>query len=138
MSKASLKAVELHSQGYNCAQSVIGSLCREKEFSILTKIGSSFGGGVGGQGQICGAVSALAILLGAYSGYDTPEKGQPKKDHTALVANACKQFSDISGSIVCSDLVEKPGDKISKIPDGLTCDELIGLAAEIGERMLKV
>ena len=52
--------------GYNCAQSVVLAFKDDigQDEEILKKVSSSFGGGLGGLREVCGAVSGMAIVLG--------------------------------------------------------------------------
>ena len=66
------KALELHHQGYNCAQSVFTAFCDlhgmdEKE---ALRLGSSFGGGMGRLREVCGALSGIFMTAGLLYGYD--------------------------------------------------------------------
>jgi C_GCAxxG_C_C family probable redox protein len=67
MSKRQERAVMLYKSGYNCAQAVaiayseVLGMSEEKAGAIF----SGFGGGFGGQHEVCGAVSAMTAVLGA-------------------------------------------------------------------------
>lgn len=52
-------AMNYFSTGYNCAQSVLKSVLEvnEMDFDEIFNLAAGFGGGVGLQGHICGAVS---------------------------------------------------------------------------------
>ena len=58
-------------QGYNCAQAVFLAFAKEEGLSedIALKIASSFGGGLGAQREVCGAVSGMCMALGLQRGY---------------------------------------------------------------------
>lgn len=53
---------DLHSQGYNCARSVL--LCYADELGLdeatATAMTMGMGAGMGGSGEICGVASAMA------------------------------------------------------------------------------
>ena len=67
-------AGELFAQGYNCAQSVllafedITGLDRE----TAARVASSFGGGIGGSGEVCGALTGALMALGLVVGNTDP------------------------------------------------------------------
>ena len=68
------KALALHSQGFNCAQAVLGALgdytgLDEKTALALT---AGFGGGVR-CGEICGAASGAVMALGLHYPWNDPE-----------------------------------------------------------------
>ena len=71
--KRSEKAAELFVEGYNCAQAVVGAFAdlTDIDFETLMKLSSSFGGGLGGLREGCGAVSGMAIILGILRGYSS-------------------------------------------------------------------
>jgi C_GCAxxG_C_C family probable redox protein len=52
--------------GFSCSQAVLSAFLGQFDLdrdSVL-KIASAFGGGMGGQGEVCGAVSAAFMILG--------------------------------------------------------------------------
>ena len=61
--------------GYNCSQAV--SLAFSDVMGIekeaLLKLSSSFGGGMGRLREVCGAVSAMFLVLGYVRGYSDPD-----------------------------------------------------------------
>ena len=61
--------------GYNCCQAVFLACTDELGLDTETraKIASSFGGGMGGMRQVCGAVSGMLMALGLHQGYKDPK-----------------------------------------------------------------
>jgi len=58
-------AYESMLEDYHCSEAVLRSM--EKFLGIetsLTRIGTGFGGGIGGTGSVCGAISAGVIIIG--------------------------------------------------------------------------
>lgn len=135
MSEKSIKAVENHSAGYNCAQAVVSVF--EESTSDLIKATSSFGGGIVGQRQVCGAVSGMCMMVGIKNGYDTPERGEIKQSHKETIANICNEFQEKAGSITCGELLRLEG--FSQIPSdkNLSCSELVKLGVELAEKYTK-
>lgn len=68
------KARDLFREGYNCAQSVVGAFHEEMGLSLseATRLASSFGGGMGGLRETCGAVTGMFLVAGMLMGYDDP------------------------------------------------------------------
>lgn len=103
-------AAKLFVEGYNCAQAVAVAFCDvtglTPEFSA--KMASSFGGGLGRQREVCGAVSGMALVAGLLYGYDGTESDDAKMAHYALVQELCGKFRDQAGSIVCRELLDNP------------------------------
>ncbi|NHI90260.1 MAG: C_GCAxxG_C_C family protein [Candidatus Thorarchaeota archaeon] len=99
-------ALNYFSTDYNCAQSVMKSILVSKglDFDEIFHLSAGFGGGVGLQGHICGAVSGAVASLGVINGkkYDDP------KEHKEATYKAAEKlmhlFKDRNGSIICDDL----------------------------------
>ena len=104
------KAVELFKQGYNCAQAVAAAFCDVTGLDEKTtaKMISSFGGGMGRMREVCGAVSGMLFTLGYLYGYDTPGDDRVKMAHYANVQALAGQFRQLSGSIVCREILKNP------------------------------
>ncbi len=77
------KAEELFRQGYNCAQAVAVAFCDVTglEPDFAARMASSFGGGLGRQREVCGAVSGMLMAAGLLYGYDTPGDENAKRAH---------------------------------------------------------
>ncbi len=112
------RARQLHKSGYNCSQSVfmVFDDIHGLDQQTAAKISSGFGGGVGGQRQVCGAVSGMAMVIGMTRYMAPVDK--------ALVYHEVQDYSDdfkkINGSIICGELL-KPGRKpcMSLIEDAI-------------------
>ncbi len=105
-----MKAAELFMQDYNCAQAIAAAFCDVTglEPDFAARMASSFGGGMGRQREVCGAVSGMLMVAGILYGYDDVSDDSIKKDHYALVQALCGQFRAQAGSIVCRELLENP------------------------------
>ena len=88
------KAKELFEQGYNCAQSVFCTHCEKVgiDFETGLKLSSSFGGGMGRLREVCGAVSAMLMLIGLKEGYTSPNDDKIKEEHYAKVQSLAKEL----------------------------------------------
>ena len=80
-------AMDYFLQGYNCAQSIILAFedLLPADKITLSKMASSFGGGMGRLREVCGAVSGMFMVAGFLYGYDGPEPGEMKEDHYARI-----------------------------------------------------
>ena len=128
------KAMALHGEGYNCAQSVM--LAFEDMLPLdrqtLAKLSSSFGGGIGGMREVCGAVSGMAMVLGFLYGNFIPGDKASKAEHSARVQELAGKFRERNGDIICRRLLgleTVPGKELRKKP----CGEYVGDAAEFLE-----
>ncbi len=128
-------AKELYKNGYNCSQAVFGAFCEElgidKETAL--KISSSFGGGMGKMGEVCGAVTGMFMAAGLKYGYALPKTPQEKMDYYAFVRELAGKFKEKNGTILCRELLmpDKEKGKMKK-----PCAELVKDAAEIFEQVL--
>lgn len=113
------RAKELHKSGYNCSQCVamVFDDVTGLDSDTAARMSAGFGGGVGGQREVCGAVSGMAMVIGMCR-YDTPAC---KPSLYKTVQEHCNEFRMANGSIVCGELL-KPGRKpcISLIADAIT------------------
>ena len=129
------KASELFGKGYNCAQSVAGAFSEKAGIPLetMTKLASSFGGGMAGTRGICGAVSGMLIALGIINGYSDPAAREEKQAHYAICRKAMEEFAENNGSCICSELLamQKEGGA-KKRP----CGELCRIAADIAAKYM--
>lgn len=107
------RAAELFTAGYNCSQAVFAAFCDVTgyEEKAALRLASSFGGGVARHRDVCGAVSACAMVLGILYGHDEPDR-EKCMEHYARVSNLLNRFADANGSIVCRELLELTAEKV--------------------------
>ena len=114
----SQKAVNNFKKGYNCAQSVFLAFASEVGFDKETalKLASSFGGGMGRLREVCGAVSAMLMLIGLKEGYTSPDDDKIKEEHYAKVQSLAKEFEAKFGTIICRELLNLEEKNSSPVP----------------------
>lgn len=101
------EAVELMKSGLNCTQSVLGVFCGEYGLPSETalRIACPFGGGIGGYGKTCGALTGAMMVIGlkygSASAGDTNARHLTREKTRMLIDN----FSKLHGSCECNDLV---------------------------------
>lgn len=97
------RARQLRAQGYNCSQCV--AMVFDDVTGMAPEVAAAaalgLGGGVGGQHQVCGTVSAMAIVSGCAVGGDPANKAHVY----ASVKARSAQFQARNGSIVCAELL---------------------------------
>lgn len=100
-------AYDYFKKGYNCCQSTV--LAFEDILGLdretLLKITVGFGGGFARTRNLCGAVSAYAIVLGLYR----PHQEDPQKDKTDIykqVQYLVSEFKKRNGSDNCGELLK--------------------------------
>ncbi len=140
------KAMDLFSQGYNCAQAIVLAFSDlvPVDYNILAKMSSSFGGGMGRLREVCGAASGMFMVAGFLYGYDNSETGQPKANHYERIQQLAHQFEAENGSIVCRELlglnikhdVSTPEKRTDEYYKKRPCKELVGMAAEILDKYI--
>lgn len=139
-------ADSLFRSGYNCAQSVFAAYADlfGMDHRMALKMSGAMGGGVGRMREICGAVSAMAMLAGLKEGNDDPENEEAKAHIYALVREMSGRFKEKEGSLICRELLGIEGMEESAKPTVRTpefyatrpCARLIAEAAEIIEEVL--
>lgn len=100
------QAYELHHQGYNCAQAVVGAYSDlvNIETAALMKISEGFGAGMGALQDTCGAVTGMFMLAGLVNSAGDISVKQTKPETYGMVRELAKQFGEKNQSIVCRDL----------------------------------
>lgn len=113
------RAKRLHKEGYNCSQCVfmVFDDTYNMNIDMAAKVSSGMGGGVGGQRQVCGCVSGMAMTIGMTKYIAPADKASTYK----AIQDASNKFKDINNSIVCEQLL-KSGRKpcIELIIDAIT------------------
>ncbi len=95
-------------KGYNCSQSVFVPFAHRYGIDEKTalKISASFGGGMGRMREVCGCMSAMALVAGFESGCTTDYNPKGKEKNYEMVQHLAQEFKKISGgSIVCRELL---------------------------------
>lgn len=100
-------ARKLFLSGSNCAQSVFCAYCDVTGYSReeALRLASSFGGGMGRMREVCGALSAVYIVVGILYGYSEPGDDTEKARHYALVQDIAARFKRKNGTIICRELL---------------------------------
>ncbi len=140
----SIKAAELFTEGYNCAQAVAVAYSDLTGITpeLSAKLTSSFGGGMGRMREVCGAVSGMLMVAGVLYGYETPLPGGPKA-HYALVQELAGKFREEAGSIICRELLENPPSDPNPTPRTAEfyktrpCTRMVMIACDILDKYIK-
>lgn len=130
--------------GLNCCQSVVLAFKDEMgmDETTLKKLSIGYGGGVARLRNVCGAVLGMTMVL-SYLKSD----GEDKLKIYAFIQQACKEFSDEVGSIICAELLDGetlkdksavPEERTEKYYQKRPCADLCVLAADITEKYLKM
>lgn len=141
-------AVQNFESGYNCAQSVFLAYSDvfELDLNMAKQMSVSFGGGVGRMREICGTVSAMAMLAGfKYPVLDQNDQKARTKNY-AMVQKMSEMFKEKHGTIICRSLLPAaeasqtapaPSERTSEYYAKRPCSKYVEEAARIAGRMLK-
>lgn len=136
-------AIQNFKLGLNCCQAV--ALAFKEELGLdeqtIKKISIAFGGGLGRQRLTCGAVSGMCMVLGAKL-----SDGIDKLSIYKIVQDACAEFKEKVGSIICAELLDEnsaintlpqPEERTEKYYAKRPCADLCKIAAEITQKYLE-
>jgi C_GCAxxG_C_C family probable redox protein len=100
-------AAENMRKGFNCAQSVVKAFASElgAPEGAAVRMAATFGGGMGRNGLVCGAVSGAALVLGARFGFDDPAEPGGRERAYARMNALIEQFQKEHGSVMCRELL---------------------------------
>ena len=104
-------ARDLYLNGYNCAQAVFAAFSQEMGIPQETalRMASGMGGGMGGLRMTCGAVSAMAMVLGTVRGYSDAADFDGKKQLYADIQRLHADFIAMHEISNCRELLAKSG-----------------------------
>ena len=99
-------ALQLFSDGANCAQAVLASFSRQTglEHGKAVRIAGSFGGGMK-QALTCGAVTGALMVLGLKYGCEDHTDMKEKARITAITRDFEMRFIARHGTLSCKDLL---------------------------------
>ncbi len=131
------KAIDLFYDGYNCSQSTAAPFSVEMacDFNCVVKTASSFGGGMGKMGEVCGALTGAFMAIGAIKGYDDPKDKLLKEQHYKLIQQMAARFKDENGSLLCRELLllSETHPKPTTRPPHKRCEYYVSFAASLVE-----
>ncbi len=137
-------ALEYSNAGFNCAQSTFLAFedMLNMDFETMAKISSSFGGGLG-MGDVCGVVSAMAMVMGLLYGFELPDSPKTKQAHYDTMKTLIHKFKAETGSHICSELLGidgkclfTPTKRSEEYWNGRPCKYLIVRAVEMLEEYI--
>jgi len=141
------KAKDLFLNGYNCAQAVYCAFCEDfsMDSSVALNAAACFGGGLGRQREICGAVSGMCMALALKYAPKNPADQQAKAEFYARIQEVCRRFKEENGSIICRELLGLGAGSSNPTPELRTkayyerrpCPDKVKSAAAILEQYFK-
>ena len=126
MSEAVKKALEYHAKGYNCAQSVACAFCDRlgKDEKTVFEMTEAFGFGMGSMGT-CGAVSAMAAVVGMVESDGNLEAPKTKKKSYGAMKELTNKFIEKNESIICKDIKGVETGKVLRSCNGCIEDAVV-------------
>jgi len=108
MSTKSDIAVEIFNKGFNCAQAVLASHSEDYglDTTFAKKLGGAFIGGIANNGEVCGAVSGVLMLIGLKYGQYIENDLESKEKTINKTNEYIKIFEKEFGSIICRELLK--------------------------------
>lgn len=142
------QAVENFETGFNCAQSVFLAYSDvfELDLDMAKKMSVSFGGGMGRMREVCGTVSAMAMLAGFKYPVIDPSDQEARTRNYAMVQKMCDLFKENHETIICRQLLPAaeaasttpaPSVRTQRFYAERACSRYVADAARIAGRMLK-
>ena len=119
MSDKAVRAKELHKKGFNCAQAVACVFAEDlgMDEREVFRMMEGFGFGMGTMGT-CGAVSAMAAVVGMARSDGDLEKPRTKKDCYRDMKALTAQFKEMNGSVICREIKGVDTGKVLRSCDG--------------------
>lgn len=101
------EALKLFSEGYHCSQSVFGAFCEDFGLQRETalKIACPFGGGIGGYGRTCGALTGAIMVIGLKYGSSSSKDFEARTLSRSKSRQLIELFEKKHGSSMCNELV---------------------------------
>ena len=105
------RAVDNFMQGYGCCQSVVAAFADlyGLDDTMAKRIAAGFGGGVGRLRMMCGAVSAIVILVGLQCGQTEGADREGKSACYKVVQELLAQSKAENGSLICAEILGLEG-----------------------------
>lgn len=122
-------ALDMFAQMFNCSESVLGGLVEGcgLECPCSPRIATAFGGGMAGQGEICGALTGAMMALGLKFGRERGDDNDAKAMAYSKIRELFAAFEKEFGTCECFGLI---GIDLST-PEGLEQARQAGLHQNI-------
>ena len=143
------QAVAYFKEGYNCAQAVAMALADlyDMEPGTLSRLSSSFGGGIGRMRETCGAACGIFMLSGleiTQNGEKYPD-GELKRLNYEVVQELAARFKAQTGSLLCRELLglgkagddPKPEARTPEFYRKRPCTQMVEIAVRVYMNWLK-
>jgi C_GCAxxG_C_C family probable redox protein len=146
MDKKTMCAEKNFEEGFNCAQSVLMAFCEDYglDKKQAARVSNAFGAGLSKTGNVCGALSAAAMVIGLEHGKEHAEDADSQDKTYDLTGRLVEEFEEKCGATQCKELLgydmSKP-DELEKVKEGdiaqKVCPLYIRMAVELAEKYRK-
>jgi C_GCAxxG_C_C family probable redox protein len=100
-------AVDTMRSGFNCAQSMVKAYAAElnADEAAVVRMAAPFGGGIGRNGYVCGAVSGAVMVIGARFGNADAADTAARDRAYAVVSKLLEKFREEHHTVLCRELI---------------------------------
>ena len=133
-------AEQLFSEKNNCCESVVLAVTNHYgvSSSIIRKIATPFGGGIGGAKDACGAFLGGVMAIGAVLGRQSAAEVDRKWAVGEVAANYRQMFLEKIGTTNCGEIRgDRPDDTLNDTVCGEAVREATGAAVDVIEEALE-
>jgi C_GCAxxG_C_C family probable redox protein len=129
-------AVGCFREGFNCSQAILSTYGDEfgLERETALKAAAAFGGGMGGLGEVCGAVTGALVVIGLKYGYTEAKDKETKERTYARARDLAGRFRSQNGALCCRELL---GCDLTTA-EGMATARQKGLFTELCPRFVRV
>jgi C_GCAxxG_C_C family probable redox protein len=101
------KAVRCFQAGFSCSQALLSAYSERYGMApeLALKLSDAFGGGMGGLGKTCGAVTGAMMVIGLAHGRTAADDAAAKLATAVRVRRLVARFEARHGSVACRDLI---------------------------------
>ncbi len=119
------KALEFYAAGNNCGQSIAMAFADELGMTVeqARRMANALGSGVGGQGEMCGALVAASMVLGARQGLTKAEAYKGIRE----IGEAFK--TTFGGHVRCQELLRENRSQLYRLSSKIDDDPWAELLA---------
>lgn len=84
------------------------AVCEAKglDYGSIPRIASGLGGGIGRQGEVCGALTGGVMAIGLIHGPECPDDKETKNATYTKAGEFARRFGEVNGTVRCRDLID--------------------------------
>ena len=126
-------------KGFHCAQIILREALRARgeENEALVRAMTGLGNGIGGSGNVCGALTGAVCMLSLYAGYAT-EAEEPDYRLNEMTEELLSWFEETYDALECEEITDNSASKKTIVCPALTArtyDKALELLTDYGYRL---